>query len=718
MKVLYCCQHPASIFRAIIHRFKYHPDSEALFFTERPPGSKDFCLPFSGITYVQMPTVHTLVSLATEKLIIQEVQKQIDAVCKKQKIILSEFEQRYCLYDMYNPFCLYFVLNKLQFSCVETVNNFFSYYSQDDFVNMRGSKPYNSLIRKLHLQDAGAELCVKGYLYSEQSRKPDFDKDFEVWDYQAAIMQLNDNIKRQIFSAFALDKYENSEGIVLFNSQGLVTHSLTSQYNDSVNHLISNNELFIDFYKTTLDYYLAAKNYSIKFHPATSDAAISAFTDCNIIPKTVIAEVLPLVKTFDVFCPLHSASCDAFKINGSNVTELGVAYYGFYAIIHFVYTALSLISRLTDKHCTIGVCNIPVNQIQKFYDFNSIHNNLKADFVNFANNTAEKCDYIICNIDDASNFEMTCNLQSARYDAMVIVNKYIKSSLFASHAMTIVLKDKSERIAKFLKRYDVTVLSNNSDILDCVKKSHILYHLPTTAYTVEAYAIEAHEVFELKNQVLQFSRIQSQQSAAISLNKLQYEIDNLLKVLGGTVIINVLNCQNQSDEIPNKITISNFSSINNGQLIIKFSPDIMLRKNFSLFIQNCDCAVTIENYADGNADDVTIFNKNRLIILTGNSNVKGRINCSGQMLLYGFGKINNLNMTYGDFPQFSQLTLQCQTTIEYLRSFSGCVIIDSRCAGKINKCDSAFSGFIVDNRKGNEFDTFERKVKDMSKAKV
>lgn len=504
--VLYCVQHPGNILKALVHKFKYHPKDDAIFFTEQN-ASSPYCPQFDKIKYYKMPDVNSIVSYAGTK---EEVIKNTDTVIKKffadVSIDLSNFDNIYLIYDMYNPFALYFELNKIKYMCIEAFNNLFNLYWLGNHVESRlKSHPsnhiYDCLIRDMHLQDGQGKNCLKGYLFSEQSIIPKGGiVKTEIFDYFSSLLCLDKAIKEQMIDVFKLKKY-NFDTMLLLNSQGW---TYTKIVDNNLNIPQNNDRLqvVISFYKIILDYYFSKTNFVLKLHPASNENFINSFSDFSQIPSYVPAEIFSILdKSFTLLCPAVSTSLYVFKKLNFDIKNFGVNIFNFFDIIHFIFSAFSLINA-TDRHFDkIYFYGIDLEQVKYFRDW------AFTDFkdVNFCELTADNvknAKFIITDKID-QNFENI--IKNVNDECTILINdNYDVNEDFSRQKMVYQLVDLSKKDEQELQEFTWTVISKSSSNLETASTftvtwilKHAKLRILVTPYITKKATIDKEKIIEI-----------------------------------------------------------------------------------------------------------------------------------------------------------------------------------------------------------------------------
>lgn len=370
--VLYCVQHPAGILRAVIHKFKYHENEDAVIFGEYPIKS-EYCQKIEGISYYQIPSVWSMVSFSQDRsALIQNIQSTIDCFMENLTLHFSDFSAIYAIYDMYNPFTAYFELNNIKYMCVELNNNVFKHYWDGTFIQTRcdKGKTFNELVYELHSQDGQGRNCLKGYLFSYESKVPEGGTvPLEVFDYYGTLLTLNERCKNQLIRAYDLDKY-TFDCLMMFNSPGW-TGTVLGQYGICLTYdeKKDTNENVFKFYKSVIDYYFNDIDFTLKLHPASGIDFSEAFSCFEQLSNKILIELFALTgKQFRIICPINSSGEGVFRKLGFNITAFGLEIISFFKHIHFVKLAFSYIQQVT-KPDKIYVYGLDINQVNYFKEF-------------------------------------------------------------------------------------------------------------------------------------------------------------------------------------------------------------------------------------------------------------------------------------------------------------------------------------------------------------
>lgn len=467
--ILYCIQHPANIIRSIIHKIKYHENEKAIFLTEERKDSLH-CLPVNGIEYIKMPDVWKIVSFSPDsKETKNNAVKTIDTFLKNEKINLNDFTGVYVIYDMYNPFALFFEVAQIEYMCIETMDNQFLFYSNADFFKDRPQRghAYDCLIRDMHLQDGQGAFCIKDYLFSEHSTIPNKIQNIPVenFGYYDAILSLSEKSKKDLVEKCDLLKYSEMDAVMLFNSPQW-TQLMIENYQIIVpKHYQTAFEYgkAVWFYKIILDYYFENIKFTLKLHPASPQSFSDAFFSFVKIPQHVPIELFCLIqKKFHVYCPIKSTSIDMFKKLGFEMTFYGSDIIPFFNHIHFIYSAMRLLSNV-GSITKILIYGIDANQFDYFKSsvFGMNFKNVVIETLTAYN--IQSAEYIIAIPDD----NLRNLIKNVSEDCLVVIEGCyaVNNILFVQRMMYSLIDISSEQEVE-LQKGDWILASKNKKNLD------------------------------------------------------------------------------------------------------------------------------------------------------------------------------------------------------------------------------------------------------------
>jgi [citrate (pro-3S)-lyase] ligase len=512
---------------------EYHKKDEAIFFVEMVATSP-YCIKVPHIEYYRMPAVGRIVTLNDREKIIQTTNCEIEELFHKVGVTAENFTNRYCIYDMYNPFCLYFEINKIYYSLIEMANNVFYHYLYGNYVEARpeAARQYNTLIRELHLQDTQGEYCIKGYLSSEQSKSVDTRAPLEVFTFFDSLRNLPDTDKQLLLEAYGLSADDvKGKDFFFLNSPGF-TSSALGIIDDAaaLAYIGTDFDKLVYFYKSIVDYYFAEKTLVLKLHPASNDAHMRAFSEFQQIPAYIPSDLICLLslESAAAYYFLTSSASDSFKRQGLHTVLLGGNIYKFFFIIHFVYAAFSMIKSLSPAPETIHVYGVPLDQLEyfRYYAFKAFK---EVRFERLNGDNAKTAQYILAD-KPASDFQKI--IKNVAANCVIFLNGDAPQTELAQRKMKYFLIDASNDAEKILKDFVFSVLSKDAKKLAPIANFTASWTLKTARMRVSVLPAElfvpapkdapSSEVSALKKQIETLNRRIRMESNYLKLLQLYY----------------------------------------------------------------------------------------------------------------------------------------------------------------------------------------------------
>ena len=481
--VLYCIQHSGCVVKAIVHKFKYHPDDEAVFLADC-----DGCPDIDKIKYYRTPDFLDIVRHSTRsgEEIKKHTNEKIGGFFSDAGIDPLKFSHIYVMSEEYNPFILYFELNGVKYISVEAASGAFADYGSGRAIaRLMSLHPeayaYNCLIRDMHLQDACGEHCVKAQLYSDGSAYDPMPgkADAEVFGYREALMSLGSEQKRQLLAGCNAERCD-FDMVLLFSRPSYVKNSFAIYKGEMP--LGHKGEGLCGraacFYKTLIDYYFYDADFAVKLHPASEEGFAEYFSDFKQLPKEFPAELLMLPdRQINVVCPDLADDCELLQ---DNAEVFGGSVFGFFRYIHFAFLALTVISAigLPEK---ITVSGIDLLQLGHFKDhaFRDLNDTALQQLRRY---NAGEAAYVIA--DPSADFAEL--IEQVGKDCLIFVyGAYPKApNEFAVQEMICTLSGMSD--GEELQRFNWTVLSRNCGLIDAVKEFDASYTLDNAGITVQS----------------------------------------------------------------------------------------------------------------------------------------------------------------------------------------------------------------------------------------
>ena len=488
--VLYCLQHSASIIRSIVHKFKYHPQDDAVFLVDKD-ASSPHCPRIDKITYYQTPDPFEIARHSADSQ--EETKRYTNQVISDyfREISLDplKFSHIYVMFDLYNPFILYFEMNAIKYMSIEFTTGFFRMHMNGDFMSRRDNRTYayDCLIRDMHLQDAYGENCTKAFLYSDESvyHEVPGKAAAELFGFFDALIDLDEERRDQIMKGYNIEWHDIGT-VMLFNSSMCVGSAGMALGAEIPAKYAGEGEYggaAYYFYKTVIDYYFSDVDFTVKLHPESEEAFIKAFSGYKQLPKDVPVELFFLFgRKFDIICPISSTGMFIFKQHGYNVISFGTELITFFKLIHFVFLTLTLINAigLPEK---VNVYQIDLEQLDYFKSW------VCRDFKDVAFELVDGCnidgaEYIIA--DPTGDFKRVVN-DAPKNCLIFTYGSFAFDRRFCSRQeMTCTLTDLSDGSEEEIQRFNWTILSKNKELLEIVKDFSVSYTLDNAKVRIES----------------------------------------------------------------------------------------------------------------------------------------------------------------------------------------------------------------------------------------
>lgn len=488
--VLYCIQHAASIIRSIIHKFKYHPQDDAVFLVDKEPSSP-YCPHIDKITYRQMPDPFAVARHSADS---QEETKRytnqtISDYFREEGLDPLQFSHIYVIFDLYNPFILYFEMNSIGYMSIEFRDDFFRYHMSGDFMRQRDPRThaYDCLIVDMHLHDAYGKNCTKAFLHSDRSvyRPLPGKASAEIFDYYKTLINLDEERKQQILKGYNIEQCD-FDSVMLFNSS-MFTGSACAAFGANIPSKYTQESEYggaaYYFYKTVIDYYFSDMDFVIKPHPESEEVFMKAFSGYKQLPKEMPIELFFLFgKRFDIICPIRSSGLLIYKEHGFNITYFTPDLFVFFKHIHFIFLTFVLINAI-GKPAKIPVYGIDKTQLDYFKEW--AYKDFKdVEFELLDSENIKNAEYIIAAPDE--NFNGVIN--NAPEDCLIFANGNFRTDrrMFAKQEMLCSVIDLSDGTEEELQQLSWTILSKNKSLLDSVKVFSVSYTLENTKVRIES----------------------------------------------------------------------------------------------------------------------------------------------------------------------------------------------------------------------------------------
>ena len=490
--VLYCINNPINTIRMIVHKFKYHPDDEAVFLVEN-----DVSSPLSPgidkIRYYQTPDQDEMCTYSADSQ--EETKKHINRVIsgffKDIDLDPLQFSHIYSIFDMVQPFALYFEMNSIRYMLVECADNNMNYHNSFDITTRsNGAYAYNCIAHEMRLHAGYGDNCTKVFLYSGKSvynAKPG-KAEAEIFGFFETLIGLDEKYRRQLMEGYNMEQCD-FDSVLLFNSPGYVTGRFARlQSGIPLKFMGENkNKGFLYFYNTILDYYFSDVDFLLKFHPNTEENIRRTFTGFKQISSHVPMELFFLLgKKFDIICPIYSTGVEIFRQNDYNTVVFGETILRFFNNIHFVFLAFTLINAvcLPGKICVSG---LDISQMENFKNW--VYKDFKDVEIEqlhgrgTINSNIQKTNFIVA----SPNAFFGEVIVDAPENCLIIARGSCRDDqhIFAAQEMTCSIIDVSGAEEEEIQSFNWTIMSKDREIVDALKEFSASYTLDRAKVRVE-----------------------------------------------------------------------------------------------------------------------------------------------------------------------------------------------------------------------------------------
>lgn len=303
MKILYCCQHPASLLKAICHKLEYFKDEEALILIE---GQR--CADIHKIKSINYIEYGVIFNSTSEEHLTLKLNEYINGFLKTNCINLKEYDHIYCIWDVNHIWSLYFTLHSIPYNLIEFADNQINYYNSENFKKDRlnrslGRYFFDSLALKFSIYSEKNQNIKTIQYNSNNSRVPaEFDNRKKTKlctdDYQNQIIEAENEILKELYGI--ANFHAPSDTVLLTNSIGYTIQYLkSSDYKQFFNwkgqnsveddDIKAQNAAF--FYLLTIDYLFKECKFCIKFHPSSGKLE-KLINDITLVGKNIPYEII------------------------------------------------------------------------------------------------------------------------------------------------------------------------------------------------------------------------------------------------------------------------------------------------------------------------------------------------------------------------------------------------------------------------------------------
>ena len=375
MKILYCCQHPASTLKAICHKLHYFYNDEALIITEGKVYRSYF-----NVKTLNYNCCTSVFGNTSKNELLLKVNSFVSHYIADNNFDFDGFDKIFVMFDMFNVWAMYFSLNSIKYNIIEFNNNQLSYLNSEDFKKriLPASSlflfdllsyehaiysPYNESVQSIQFFSNSSKNFLSD---SKEKVTKEFFNDF----FNCVLDNYND-LLRAFFEIHDFKTDNNS--VLLTNSFGYTLKYIQEadlnnffqwkDFNDTENSVDDKSKNLAFFYLSSIDYILHSKNVCIKLHPAS--AGIEKYINgITCLEKTIPFEIIKNDFS-EYFCFLHTTTF----IDEHKVFCLGVEYSKYFYQLPFVYWALNICKELIgDINKSIYLNNININITTRIID--------------------------------------------------------------------------------------------------------------------------------------------------------------------------------------------------------------------------------------------------------------------------------------------------------------------------------------------------------------
>ena len=483
--VLYCITHGGNILRAFIHKFKYHDDEEAVFIVDKDVSTL-YCPHVDKIKYYQMPAPMEIADADWPPEKIKKVtDKTLSDFFKGINVDPLQFSHVYALFDIYNPFILYFELNSIKYMLIEFWDWQFWHHAANISI-MRNLK-FRNVIQEMHLNDACGKNCIKAFLCSRKYARRDIIEDhvdIDIYDFYDNLANMDEKHKRQLIEGYHMDQYDFNAVLIL--NSAAVTKGNAEGFRSAMPYKFKGedpNIPFYSFYKTVIDYYFNDVDFALKLHPESGESFRKTFADFKQLPKEIPMEAFLLLgKKFDIFCPSISTSMATYQMNDFNIVSFELTIYSFVRQIHFVFLAFTLINAICPPS-TIYVQGIAPQQLDNFTSW--AYTDFKdVEFLRINRDNVKNAVFIVA--DDPSDDFMDI-IKGAPADCLIIFSgsRSVDERIFAKQEMIYSIIDVSDGEETDMRKCCWTIMSKNKELIDVLRDFSASYVLERSRMKIQ-----------------------------------------------------------------------------------------------------------------------------------------------------------------------------------------------------------------------------------------
>ena len=488
--ILYCLEHGGAIIRAIVHKFRYHPQDEAIFFVNKDISSP-YCPPIDKVKYYEEPAPWEIAGHYPDSQ--EDTKKYTDQVLseffKEVELDPHQFSHIYAIADVYNPFVLYFEMHSIKYMLIEMHAGQFRSHTTISTLNLNHAekKAYNRLSVDMHLQDGQGANCIKAFIFSDESQLPKgFSVPFEIFGFRDTIFNLDAEYKRQIVKAYGLDKIK-LDTLMGLNAPDYVKGAFNICATNIPSKFTKDNIYggVYYYYKTIIDYYYRDIDFILKLHPEADEKYEAAFSEFEQLPRSIPTETLFfLEKKFNVIAPVQNTVIKTFQPHDYNVSFLSespIPLTQFFEKLHFVFLAFTLINAI-GKPMRIPAYNINLEQLSTFRDW-AYKDFEGVEFINLDDVSIRYNGFIIA--EPSPSFSEI--IKYVPIDCLIIAHGNVEADpIFAKQKMIYSVIDLSDGNEDVVQTHYWTLLSKSKPLMNMVKEFSAFYTLDHAKVRIES----------------------------------------------------------------------------------------------------------------------------------------------------------------------------------------------------------------------------------------
>lgn len=486
MKILYCCQHPGCVLKALAHKFRFHPNDSAIFFVEGL-NLKDY----SNLTFIKYNDGKNVYTGQNTTDLLDSINQYINSLLVDNRLSLFEFNEIYTIYDLNNIFSLFFSMNSISYSIIESCPDLLIKCSNKLPVKDSNRYSYDILSTNCNSLDGKNKNVKRIYTYSpSSSNKYLINSDLEykvvIFDYLEALSSMLNEHKSLLNNIYSVTRIDKPTYIYMLSSVNF-TYTYLAKFKPNLALIDNNKESEVyRFYFTILDYYfedVKTNNFYIKPHPTSTQKYIDKYRNFQILSSLEPIELLANDKT-SIISVGPSTACDILKAQNVNVVNFGNSFFNFYFNIEFCYASFEIIKFLSNNSKDIINIDTDVDteQLSVFLKYSSILKDFNVQIADIKDGMGERKYHLITdekNLSSIQNNNDYTILTSIKPDYCFsniyeIIFRYINSSeTISDRCFNFYLLSKKDinELGQFYKKGELLYSSRTWEIkINCIEK--------------------------------------------------------------------------------------------------------------------------------------------------------------------------------------------------------------------------------------------------------